>query len=94
MNQSTKYVSNVSTVVVAFVDKSRVMAGAEWNICILAKHFDKSFFHALVVPDFPLTYHTIYKSAEAEVCCRANGLKWWMGSDKKKPCKSNSYSSA
>ena len=72
--------SSVATVV--FVDHSRVLAGAERNLCILIEHLDKAKVRAVVAADFPLNYHLEYEKSGAKVRLRTTGLKWWMGSDR------------
>ena len=69
-------------VTVAYVDKSRALAGAERSLCELTKHLDKTRFHAVVVADYPLPHHSVYQRFGAEVRCRTTELKWWMGTDR------------
>lgn len=73
---------NGGATTVVFVDKSRVLAGAEWNLCILIEHLNKAKYHAVVAADYPLLHHAAYKHAGAEVANRTDRLKWWMGSER------------
>ena len=72
--------SDVATVV--FVDKSRVLAGAERCLCVLSEHMDKSKFHVVIGADYPLRHHTVYQRSGAEIRYRTTRVKWWMGTDR------------
>ncbi|MFZ2406831.1 MAG: glycosyltransferase family 4 protein [Methylobacter sp.] len=67
---------------VLFVDKSRAFAGAERSLSVVVEHLDKARFRPIIVADYPLLHHKEYQKSCAEVKCRANNLKWWMGTDR------------
>ena len=67
---------------VVFVDKSRVLAGAEMNLCLLTEHLDKAKFRAVIATDYPLPHHEVYRRYGVEVLHRTTEVKWWMGTDR------------
>lgn len=82
MNESTKVDEKSSMATVVIVDKSPVLAGAEWNLCILAEHLNKSKYRVVIAADYPHSHHAVYLQYGAEVLHRNTGLKWWMGSER------------
>lgn len=81
MGETTAF-ENSCPATVVFVDKSRVLAGAEWNLCILAEHLNKAKFRSVIATDYPLPHHTVYQQFGAEVKNRTTKVKWWMGSER------------
>lgn len=82
MNESTKEDEESSMATVVIVDKSPVLAGAEWNLCILAEHLNKAKFRVVIAADYPHSHHAVYLKYGAEVLHRNTSLKWWMGSER------------
>jgi glycosyltransferase involved in cell wall biosynthesis len=82
MNVTVKSGGLHTVATVVFVDKSRVLAGAERSLCVLSGHLDKTKFRAVIAADYPLPHHEEYRMSGAEVWARTTGLKWWMGTDR------------
>jgi glycosyltransferase involved in cell wall biosynthesis len=80
MEMVVKNEAPIATVI--FVDKSRALAGAERSLCGLIEHLNKARFPVVIAADYPFPHHAAYQRAGAEVKCRANSLKWWMGTDR------------
>jgi glycosyltransferase involved in cell wall biosynthesis len=82
MKESMKSDNALTRATVVFMDKSRLLAGAERCLCVLTEHLDKTRFRTMIAADYPLPHHTAYQRSGVEVRYRTTGVKWWMGTDR------------
>lgn len=67
---------------VAFLDYSPVFAGAERVLYNVIAHIDRSKYEPILIFPYPMEHQKRYDDLDCEKIYLANGLKWWMGSDR------------
>lgn len=77
---------------VAFLDYSPVFAGAERVLYNVIAHIDRSKYEPILIFPYPIEHQIRYENLNCEKIYLAEGLKWWMGSDRwKKPLRGTDY---
>ncbi len=67
---------------IAFLDYSHVFAGAERVLYNVIAHIDRSKYKPFLIFPYPMGHQKRYNSLDCEKLYLANGLKWWMGSNR------------
>lgn len=77
---------------VAFLDYSPIFAGAERMLFNLISHIDRSKYEPYLIFPFPKDHLHGYDALDCKKIYLADGLKWWMGSDRwKKPIRGTDF---
>ncbi len=67
---------------VAFLDYSPVFAGAERVLYNVIAHIDRSKYEPVLIFPYPMEHQKRYDDLDCDKIYLADGLKWWMGSDR------------
>ena len=67
---------------VAYLDHSHIFAGAERVLYTIISHLDRRRFEPMLVFPYPMEHQTGYTGLDCPKYYLADGLKWWMGSDR------------
>lgn len=67
---------------IAYLDYSHVFAGAERVLHTIIDNIDRDRFEPLLVFPYPMEHHGRYEDLDCKRIYLADGLKWWMGSDR------------
>lgn len=67
---------------VAFLDYSPIFAGAETVLFNMISHIDRSRYEPILIFPYPMNHQSRYDALDCEKVYLADGLKWWMGSDR------------
>ena len=67
---------------VAYLDYSHIFAGAERVLFTIIDHLDRSKYEPIIVFPYPMAHHHRYDLLQCEKIYLADGLKWWMGSER------------
>lgn len=77
---------------IAFLDYSQVYAGAERVLYNEIAHIDRSKYEPIIIFPYPMIHHNRYQSLDCKKMYLADGLKWWMGSDRwEKPLRGTDF---
>lgn len=72
----------MSKIKVAYLDYSPIFAGAERVLSTIIQNLDKKRYEPILVFPFPQEHHKGYDNLPCKKFYLANGMKWWMGSDR------------
>lgn len=67
---------------IAYLDYSHIFAGAERVLYTIISHLDRSRFEPVLVFPYPMEHQAGYAGLDCPKHYLADGLKWWMGSDR------------
>lgn len=82
----------MSKIKIAFLDYSPIFAGAERVLYNVISHIDREKYEPLIIFPYPMTHQDQYDDLTCDKYYLANGLKWWMGSDRwEKPVRGTDF---
>lgn len=72
----------MSKIKVAYLDYSPIFAGAERVLSTIIQNIDRTRFEPILVFPYPQVHQKGYDNLSCQKIYLADGLKWWMGSDR------------